>query len=77
MKMQLEKTDTYGGEANYCWVKRETFEIPEELSNLAIVRRAKAWAGWNGWRCDVENYGDQLTIRPRGVCQVMFVSFEP
>ncbi len=28
-KFQIEVTDTFAGEANYCWVKRETIEVPE------------------------------------------------
>lgn len=26
---QVEYTDTFGGEANYCWVKRATITVPE------------------------------------------------
>ena len=28
-KYSVEYTDTFGGEANYSWVKRETIEVPE------------------------------------------------
>lgn len=27
-KYQVEYTDTFGGEANYCWVKRAEIEVP-------------------------------------------------
>lgn len=74
MKMDMELTDTFGGEANYSWVLRQTDEIDEKLSDLAVVRRAKRWAGLTGCRCEVDNYDDAITIRPRGMCQVLFVN---
>ena len=38
MKYQAEMTDTFGGEANYNWVKRVEFECEKESQ---IVRKAK------------------------------------
>jgi len=29
MEYEVEYTDTFGGEANYCWVKRATVTMPE------------------------------------------------
>ena len=72
---QVEVTDTFGGEANYCWVRRYTFK-PAKDSRLAIVRGAKALAGWSGVRCSVEYYGDSWTLRPSGMCQIMFINWE-
>lgn len=76
MSYQVEHTDTFGGEANYCWVNR--YEIPAnpKPSRHALVRRAKALTGLTGIRCDVDDYGGDLTIRPRGVCQVVFVTWQ-
>lgn len=75
IKIAFELTDTFGGEANYAWVKRHQEEIDPYLSDLAIVRRAKRWAGLSGVRCEVDNCGSSLiTIRPRGMCQVLFVN---
>jgi hypothetical protein len=74
-KFLFENTDTFGGEANYCWVNREEFTLPDSISDRALVRRAKAWAGYTGLRCEVSNYGDTIEIRPRGLCQILFVSF--
>ena len=70
--VKIELTDTFGGEANYSWVRREDVEVRKD-TRLAIVRAAKAWAGWQGVRCQVSDYGDQIEIRPAGMCQVMFV----
>lgn len=72
--IQFEHTDTFGGEANYSWVERETFEFPENISDRALLRRARAWAGLTNVRSDVSNFGDSLEIRPRGMCQVVFIS---
>lgn len=74
MSIQFEHTDTFGGEANYCWVHR-AFTRNANLSDRALVRKAKAWAGMTGHRCGVQRYGDMIEIRPRGVCQVIFVSY--
>ena len=88
MEIQFEKTDTYAGEANYSWVDRHALTVPDDAipSDRALIRRAKAWAGWTGLRCRVENYGDAIAVRPSGcragtrqctrcICQVLFISF--
>ena len=75
MIIEWEMTDTFGGEANYCWVKRGTIETTDDISNLAIMRRIKKEIGWNGYRCAVDNFGDMLAIRPTGICQVCFITF--
>lgn len=73
MAIQIEYTDTFGGEANYCWV-RHAF-IKGNPTDRSIVRRAKAWAGMTGMRCDTSRFGDGLEIRPRAVCQVIFANY--
>lgn len=75
MKTQFEYTDTFAGEANYSWVRRAEVELPDNASRLAVVRKAKQWAGINGTRARVTDYGDLLEIRPAGICAVLFVSF--
>jgi hypothetical protein len=75
MKINLEHTDTFAGESNYSWVRRETIDAPDALSDRAIVRRAKAWAGLSGIRSRVEKFGDLIAIRPAGICHVVFVTF--
>jgi hypothetical protein len=76
MKITFEHTDTFNGEANYCWVKRETFTHEKELSDLALVRRAKAFAGFTGIRCCVEHWEDTIAIFPNNLCQVVFITFD-
>ena len=76
--IRLEHTDLYGGEANYSWVRRGTIETGKALSDRAIVRRAKAWAGLTGLRCRVDNLGGMIRIdaSPAGLLHVVFVTFE-
>jgi hypothetical protein len=76
MNINLEHTDTFAGESNYSWVRRITIDAPETLSDRAIVRRAKAWAGLSGIRARVEKFGDMIAIRPACICEVVFVTFE-
>lgn len=71
-----ELTDTFGGEANYSWVRRETFSLPAGAADRTIVRAGKAAAGLTGTRCRTENYGDSFTIRPYGACVVLFITLE-
>lgn len=72
----IEVTDTFGGEANYCWVKRGTTKA---VSRRGLIQAAKKLAGWDGWcRVNVSSLGDGLEIRPTqssGVCQVAFVTW--
>ena len=70
----FEHTDTYGygGEANYSWVKRETY-TGKAQTDLAIIRAAKKFAGISGVPCRKENFGDMVALYPQGMCQVVFV----
>lgn len=73
----IEITDTFGGEANYVWVKRGTTRA---TSRRGLIDAAKKLAGWTGWcRVKVENWGDTLVVRPTdtsGVCQIAFITWE-
>jgi len=75
MPFQIEVTDTFGGEANYCWVRRYRITDATGLTDAQIIRRAKKAAGWTGVRCARDDIGETLALRPRGVCQIMFVSY--
>lgn len=73
---QIEITDTFGGEANYCWVKRATTKA---TSRRGIIKAVKDAAGWTGWcRVNVSDFGDMMEIRPTqssGIPQVAFVTW--
>lgn len=69
---QWEYTDTFGGEANYCWVERGRVRAETEVG---AVRRAKAAAGLAGVPCHRESWGDMIALYPRRRCQVLFLSW--
>jgi len=75
--IKFEHTDLFGGECNYSWVRRIEIEDNPKLSNLALVRKAKAWAGLTGLRCNVEKYGDMIRIdaTPSGLLHVVFITY--
>ena len=72
--MSVEYTDTYGGEANYCWVRRANLTLPVGVSDLAIIRRAKRAVGLSGVRGRTDKNGDSFTFRPHRICTIMFVT---
>lgn len=72
---QVEVTDTFAGDANYSWVRRYSLTAPAGSAVRALVRRAKALAGYAGVPASTSDYGDTLDIRPRGVCVAIFVTF--
>lgn len=76
MKITVEHTDTFAGEANYDWVKRHSVELKDSASRLSIVRKAKALCGFNGIRAKVYDFGDMIQITPNGYCQTCFVTFD-
>ena len=77
----VELTDTFGGEANYSWVRRATIEAPEYDTRkparyqATVMRRAKAAMGLTGVRGVTDSYGDTYEFRPYGLLQVMFVTW--
>jgi len=72
--MDVEWTDTFGGEANYCWVERAALTLPVGISDRAIMRRAKSAVGISGLRGRTSSYGDGFEFRPYRMACVMFVS---
>lgn len=76
MKITVTHTDLFAGEANYGWVKNYEFELNEGSSQRSITYYAKKAAGMTGVKSDTYDYGDGLTIRPRGYHQVIFVDME-
>ncbi len=75
-KFTVEYTDTFGGEANYSWVKRDNFTLDDTASRTAILRKAKALMGLSGVKGRLDDYGDSYAFRPYGSCTVMFVNAE-
>lgn len=75
MKIEIELTDTFGGEANYSWVRRYTLDAPDDTTQRALVRRIKKAAGISGVRCNTDDHGGMIAIRPVGACVVLFATF--
>ena len=73
MTWRAELTDTFGGEANYAWVRRETFTLAHDATDRQIVAAGKAALGLSGTRCRTTNYGDLFECRPVGTCTVAFI----
>jgi hypothetical protein len=76
MKLKIEVTDTFGGESNYSWVNRHELWVACGTTSRECVRLAKAKAGWTGTICRTDTHGDSWTLRPSGLCQIMFVNIE-
>lgn len=69
-----EYTDTFAGEANYAWVRRAKFTMPDEASDLAVVRRAKRELDLTGVPCVRDGHPDCIVLRPRGSCTIVFIT---
>ena len=90
IKYDVEYTDTFGGQANYTWVRRETVTMPElthygydggtnygkasKVFERELMKRAKAAIGLTGVRGIRENWQDTLVLRPHNSCTIMFVT---
>ena len=84
---QYEYTDTFGGEANYCWVKRGKVSMPElthygydgsranKIEKRELMRKVKAELGLTGMRGVTYNHGDMIEFRPYGSCTVLFINW--
>jgi len=74
IQFEIEYTDTFGGEANYSWVRRKTLTLPRHIPNRTVIRLAKAEMGLTGWRCRKEDMGETIALYPAGACQVLFIT---
>lgn len=88
---QYEYTDTFAGEANYCWVKRGKVSMPElthygydgsqgytranRIEKRELMRKVKAELGLTGMRGVTSDYGDMIEFRPYGSCTVLFINW--
>lgn len=74
VRIDAELTDTFGGEANYCWVRRASFTVPANATDQMVIRRAKRELGVSG-RHQKDSYGEGITLRFPHACMVAFLSF--
>lgn len=89
-KYDIEYTDTFGGEANYCWVKRHTITVPDwdhfadwdgngrrepKGYQAYVMREAKKAVGLTGVRGRTYNMGDGYTFIPYNSSTILFVTY--
>lgn len=88
---EYEYTDTFAGEANYCWVERGKVTMPELIhygydgsSNYSkanktamreLIKAVKAEVGLTGVRGKTEHYGNMSEFRPYGMATVLFITY--
>lgn len=70
---EAEVTDTFGGEANYSWVRRATFQAPTDASDTTLVRMGKAALQMTGQRCTRYIHGDMIQLDVVGACVRAFI----
>lgn len=70
----LEVTDTFSGEANYSWVKRDT--ASGKLSKRGVVRALKALMGHTGQSAIVYDSGDMVEVRAPSRCIIGFATWQ-
>lgn len=66
----IEITDTFGGEANYCWKK--DFIVSAKSARGAITKLAKSQG--SGWRKNWDS-GDTVRYDLSGACVCAFVMY--
>lgn len=67
---KIEITDTFGGEANYSWVRR--YEYRARSFRGAMCKLAREYGA--GWRLE-NNYGDMARYNLQGACVCAFVEY--
>jgi len=88
---KIEHTDTFGGEANYSWVRRTFITMPElthygydggygyakanKTYERELMRKAKAAMGLTGVRGTVERWGEIIAFRPYKSASIMFIDY--
>jgi len=71
----VEMTDTFGGEANYSWVKRKQIQVLTGSSKSLKIRRAKKSLGLSNTRHKVSDYGECIRLDIYGACWVVFITW--
>jgi hypothetical protein len=66
----FELTDTFGGEANYAWVRRGTIKAS---TPSGAIRTAKKALGLTGKHTS-EKYSDLVSVRFGSACIVLFLT---
>jgi len=73
-KYSVEMTDTFSGEANYCWVHRALIDAPCDATSRLLIRRAKKALGISTPHRVTLDSGDMLRIDLRNNPICIFIS---
>ena len=76
MKVNIEITDTFSGEANYSWVNRASFDMPDNASTRQILKRVRDHFGISCRLYKVLDTFDLLRYNFQGQCVCMFITVE-
>lgn len=76
MVFNYEYTDTFGGDANYSWCKRGKISLPDDISDLSLVRKVKKELDLSGISCKRSERCGIIELRPIGSCTVIFITPE-
>jgi len=68
---EIEVTDTFGGEANYSWVRRYTYKAKSKLGAIQQLAREHG----AGWSKDFDS-GDMARYNLKNSAICAFVSFK-
>lgn len=61
-RFSVEMTDTFAGEANYCWVHRVEIDAPSDATSQTLIRRAKKALGLAPCRHRTQDWGDLIRL---------------
>lgn len=73
-KYSIEMTDTFGGEANYNWVRSECIDAPCDASARQLIRRAKKALNISTPHRVAYDSGDMIRIDLRNHAICIFIS---
>ena len=75
MKVMAELTDTFGGEANYSWVRRCEVTLPDNAGMHMILRKVREELGITGkLRKDFDS-GELVRFKLDKHCICLFLNF--
>ena len=90
-KYDVEYTDTFCGEANYSWVRRETVTMPElthygydggtnyckanKVFERELMKSAKSAVGLTGVRGIREDWEDRVVFKPHNSATILFITY--
>jgi hypothetical protein len=71
-KVRVTITDTFAGEANYSWVKFHEVYVPLKRDPIRYIKKQ---IGWTGVKCNKEDWGNTVVLRPRAQCVIIMIDW--